>query len=150
MPRSAKEFDVLPYEVREGMFIVDADGEHICHCPHPSLEVMQTVATVKAQLADESANNKSQALSYTLAYLSSGFVGMYELLYRIVNGRTNEERERAFEAADAYFRLGFSDGDPSAGDLVEGITLDCKRTFDLLAREGLAARSKPKGKKPRT
>jgi hypothetical protein len=75
---------------------------------------------------------------------------MYELLYRIVNGRTNEERERAFEAADAYFRLGFSDGDPSAGDLVEGITLDCKRTFDLLAREGLAARSKPKGKKPRT
>jgi hypothetical protein len=52
MPRSAKEFDVLPYEVREGMFIVDADGEHICHCPHPSLEVMQTVATVKAQLAD--------------------------------------------------------------------------------------------------
>lgn len=148
MARRISDFDVLPYEVEGGMFVADAEGEHICHCPHPSLEVMATVATVKTRLTTET-DNKSAALAYTLTYLSSAYVGVYEMLYRIVNGRTAEERERAFEAADAYFRLGFADADTP--EAVEGITLDCKRMFDLLASESMKAKDKKRdAKKGRT
>lgn len=134
MPRPPKAFSDTPFEVEDRFLVVDADGQHVLHGAHPTVAMMKALALCK--YAIETGATEVDARVVAVSVLADTYMVLHELLSRMLLSPDPNVRERAFEAAHAYLRIGFEQDTRHTGTDVLGMKVDCKRAFDELLLAG--------------